>query len=120
MNIKLTRTPDAILFLAASDNKVLIKIWDNTLFITQVELKPLFFKYAIMFWKWNVKTIILLYTQIKTVIASSGAQQVSLDNAFHGPNPERILIALVKNTAFVSASTHPHHFQHYGTTNLVL
>ena len=35
-------------------------------------------------------------TQIKIFTASSGAQQVSIDNAFLGPIPERILIVLVK------------------------
>jgi len=51
---------------------------------------------------------------------SSGSQQVSIDNAFQGSIPERILIALVKNTAFVgSPSTNPFHFHHY-MTNLVL
>jgi hypothetical protein len=50
-----------------------------------------------------------------------GAQQVSIDNAFLGPIPERILIALVKNNAFFgSASTNPFHFHHYDMTNLVL
>jgi hypothetical protein len=61
------------------------------------------------------------HTQIKTFTASSGPQQVSIDNAFLGPLPERILIAFVKNTAFVgSAGTNPFHFQHYDMTNLVL
>ena len=51
------------------------------------------------------------HTQIKTFTASSGVQQVSIDNAFLGPIPERVLIAMVKNTAFVgSASTNPFHF----------
>jgi len=37
-----------------------------------------------------------------------------------GPIPERIRIALVKNTAFVGfANTNPFHFNHY-MTNLVL
>ena len=46
---------------------------------------------------------------------------MSIDNAFVGPIPERILIALVKNSAFVvSASTHPSHFYNYDMTNLVL
>jgi hypothetical protein len=61
------------------------------------------------------------HTQIENFTASSGSQQVSNNNAFLGPIPERILIALVKNTAFVgSASTNPYHFQHYHMTNLVL
>ena len=60
------------------------------------------------------------HIQIKTFTASSGAQQVSIDNAFLGPIPERILIAMVKNAAFVgSASTNPFHFQYYDMTNLV-
>jgi len=59
--------------------------------------------------------------QIKMFTASSGAQQVSFDNAFLGPVPERILIAFVKNTAFVgSVSTNPFHFNHYDMTNFVL
>ena len=61
------------------------------------------------------------HTQIKTSTATSGAQQVFLDNAFHGPIPERILTAPVKNTAFVvSASTNPYQFQKYNMTNQVL
>jgi hypothetical protein len=60
------------------------------------------------------------HTQIKTFTASSVSQQVSIDNAFLRPIPERILIAFVKNTAFVgSAGTHPFHFHHYDMTNLV-
>ena len=61
------------------------------------------------------------HTEIKTFTASSGSQQVSIDNAFLGPIPERIPILLVKNTAFIgSASTNPSHFHHYGMTRLVL
>jgi len=64
---------------------------------------------------------LVTHTQIKNFTASSGAQQVSIDNAFLGPIPERILIAMVKNTAFVdSVSTNQFHFHHYDTTNLVL
>jgi len=44
MNIKLILAPETVYILAPSDdNKVSIKISDATLFITQVELKPLFF-----------------------------------------------------------------------------
>jgi len=60
------------------------------------------------------------HNQIKTFTASSGAQQFSICNAFVGPIPEGILIALFKNTAFVgSATTNPYHFPH-NMTNLVL
>ena len=60
------------------------------------------------------------HTQIKTFTPSSGAQQVSIDNAFLGLIPERIIIAFVKNTSFlVSASTNPFNFHHYDMTNLV-
>jgi hypothetical protein len=44
-----------------------------------------------------------------------------MNNAFLGPVPDRILIALVKNAAFVgSASSIPFDFHHYDITNLVL
>ena len=56
----------------------------------------------------------------KHLLRVLGAPQVSSYNAFLGPIAERILIALVKNTAFFgSASTNPFHFHHY-MTNLVL
>jgi len=43
MNIKVRRAPESFYLLATSDdNKALIKILDATLFITHVELKPLF------------------------------------------------------------------------------
>jgi hypothetical protein len=52
------------------------------------------------------KTHPVTLTQIEMFTASSGTQQVSIDNAFLGPIPERILIALVENTSFFgSAST---------------
>jgi regulator of RNase E activity RraA len=60
------------------------------------------------------------HTQIETFTASSGAQQVSIDNAFLGPIPERFL-AMVKNTSFVgSAATITFHFHDFDMTNLVL
>jgi hypothetical protein len=44
-----------------------------------------------------------------------------MDNAFLGQIPEWILIAMVKNTAFVgSANTNPFHFRHFDMTNFVL
>ena len=60
------------------------------------------------------------HTRIKTFTASCGAQQVSIDNAFLGPIPERILTPLVKNTAFVSSAiTNAFTFHHY-MANLLL
>ena len=98
-----------------------IKILDASLFITQAELKPPLLAHA------NVLAMKLkahypvTHTQIETFTASSVAQQVSIDNAFLGPIPEKILIAFARNTAFVgSAGTNPFHFLHYDMTNLVL
>jgi len=49
MNIKLTPAPEGFYLLALlDDNKFRIKILDATLFITQVELKPLFFLLMLM------------------------------------------------------------------------
>ena len=120
INIKLTRAPDAFYLLAPSnDNKVRIKILDATLFITKVELKPpLLLAHANVLGMKRKSRYPVTHIQIKTFTASSGAQHVSIDNAFLRPIPEQILIALVKNTAFVgSASTNPYHFQHYNMTN---
>ena len=99
-----------------------MKILDATLIITQVELKsPLLLAHANVLGMKRKAHYPVTHTQIKTFTASSGAQQISIDNAFLCPIPGRILIALVKNTAFVgSASTNPYHFQHYDMTNLVL
>jgi hypothetical protein len=61
------------------------------------------------------------HTKIKILTPSSGDQQVSINNAFPGPNPEKILISMVKNNAFVgSASTNPFHFHHYDMTDMQL
>ena len=86
-----------------------IKILVVTLFITQVELKSsLLLAHAGVL---AVKCKALYpdtHIQIKTFTASSGTQQVSIDDVFLGPIPEGILIAFVINTAFVgSASTNP-------------
>jgi len=95
---------------------------DATLCITQVELNPtLLLAHANVLAMKRKAHYPVTHTQIKTFIARSGAQQVSIDNAFLGQFPERILIAFVKNTAFVaSASKNSFHFHHYKITNLVL
>ena len=52
MNIKLTRAPEAVYLLAPSDDtKLHIKNLDATLFINQVELKPLFSLLMLMSWE---------------------------------------------------------------------
>jgi len=101
---------------------VRIKIFDATLFITQAELKPpLLLAHANILAMKRKTHYPVTRTQIKTFTASSGAQQGSKNIAFLGPIRERILIAFVKNTAFVgSASTNPFHFHHYDMSNLVL
>jgi len=106
----------------SDDNKVRIKILDATLFITQFELKtPLLLAHANILAMKRKAHYPVTHTQIKIFTASSGAQQVSIENAFLGPIPERILIAFVKNTAFVGFfSTNPFHFHHYNMTNLAL
>jgi len=123
MNIKLTGAPDAFYPLAPSDdNKVRIKILDATLFITQAELKaPLLLAHINVLGMKRKAHYPVTHTQIKTFTASSVAQQVSIHKAFLEPIPEWILIALVKNTAFVrSASTNPFLFHHCDMTNFVL
>ena len=62
----------------------------------------------------------LTHTEIITFRASSGAQQVSIDNVFLGPVPEIILTEFVRNTTFVGcASTNTFHFHHYYMTKFV-
>ena len=95
---------------------------DATLFITQAELKhPLLLAHANVLAMQRKAHYPLTHTQIKIFTASSGAQQVSIDNAFFGLIREMFLIAFVKNKTFVgSASTNLFHFQHYDMSNLVL
>jgi len=115
--------PESFYPLAPSDNnKARIKILDATLFITQAELKhPLLLAHANVLAMQRKAHYPLTHTQIKIFTASSGAQQVSIDNAFFGLIREMFLIAFVKNKTFVgSASTNLFHFQHYDMSNLVL
>jgi hypothetical protein len=123
MNIKLTRAPEAFYLLGTSDDaKVRIKILDATLFVTQVELKPpLLLAHANVLGMKRKEHLPVTHTQIKIFTAGSWAQQISIDNAFLGPIPERLLIGLVKNSAFVgSTTTNPFHFHHFDMSNLVL
>jgi hypothetical protein len=123
MNIKLTRAPEAFCLLGPSDDaKVRIKILDPTLFVTQVELKPpLPLAHAKVLGMKRKAHYPVTHTQIKTFTASSGAQHVSIDNAFLGPIPERLLVRLVKNSAFVgSTTTNPFHFHYFDMSNFVL
>ena len=98
MNIKLTRKPEAFYLLAATnDTKVRIKILDVNFFITQVELKPpLLLVHANVLAMKRKTRYPVTHTQIKTFTASSGTQQISINNVFLGPVPDRILIVLVK------------------------
>jgi len=84
-----------------------IKILDATLFTAQVELKPSLLQARATVSAMKRKAHYpVTHTQIKTLTASSGAQQVSIDNAFRGTVPERIPLAFVRNIAFVGfAST---------------
>jgi hypothetical protein len=121
MNIKLTSTPEVFhLWGPYDDPRVHIKILGATLFVTQIELKPPFLlAHAVL----GMKKCRAHYsnTYIKTFTASSEAQQLSIDNASLGQIPERILTAMVKNTAFVgSANTNHFHFHNFDMTNCVL
>jgi hypothetical protein len=79
------------------DTNVRIKILDATLFITQVELKPpLLLAHANVLAMKRKAHYPVTHTQIKTFTASCGTQQISINNAFLAPVPDRILIALVK------------------------
>ena len=123
MNTKLKCAPESFYLLASSDdNKVRVKILYASLFITKDDLKP-----HLLLSNANVLAMLrkahypVTHTQIETFTAKSGAQQFSTDKTFLGPVPERILIAFVKNTAFVvSAFTNPFHFHHCDMTNFVL
>jgi len=123
MNIKLTRTPEAFYWLEPTDDiKVRIKILDAIPFITQVQLKtPLLLAHANILAMKRKAHYPVTHTQIKTFPASSGTQQISINNAFLGPVPVRMLIVLVRNAAFVgSASTNPIHFHYHDRANHVL
>jgi hypothetical protein len=122
MNIRLTRVPEAFYLLGTTDDvKVRIKILDATLFVTQTEIKPpLLLAPANVLAMKRKAHYPITRTQIKTFRAGAGAQQISIDNASLGPIPERLLIGLVKNTAFVGpVSTNPFQFHHYDMTYLV-
>ena len=121
MKINLTRATESFYLLAPSgDVKLGIRILDATLFITQFEMKPPLLPHAVSAMKPKAHYS-LTNNKIKTFTVNSVVQQVSIDNAFLGPIPERILVALVKNTAFVgSASTDQFHFHHYDMTYLVM
>ena len=53
------------------------------------------------------------HTKIEYLAARSEAQQFSIDNAFLGPNLQRTLIALVKNTALVVSTIAYTYLVHY-------
>ena len=83
-----------------------IKILDATLFITQFELKPPFLLVHANLLSMKRKAHYPVTHSDQTFTVSIGTQHVSIDNAFPGTVPERILIAKVINTAlFGSAST---------------
>jgi len=122
INIKLTRTPEALYsFAPTDDTKVRIKILEATLFITQVEFQPPpLLAHANALARKRKAHHPVTHTQVKTFMANSGTQQVDINNAFLGPVSDQFLVVLVKmQYLLVCASTNPFHFQHY-MTNLVL
>jgi hypothetical protein len=124
LDIKLTRAPEAFYLMGPSnDTKVRIKIENATLYIDQAEIKPPILEAhtKALAVKNHKAHYPITHTQIKTFTASSGIQDFSINNAFTGPVPERLLVAFVKNTSFVgSASSNPFEFKHYNMTNFVL
>jgi len=61
----------------------------------------------------------IIHTQIKIFTVSSEDQKVCIDKAVFGSIPERILIDIVKNVAFVgSTSTNQFHIHHYDKTHI--
>jgi hypothetical protein len=124
MNIKLKRAPEAFYLLGPSDDtKVRIKIEDATLYVDQAELKqPVLVSHTkVLAIKKQNAHYPITHSQINTFTACSGAQHISIDNAFTGPITERLLIALVKNSSFVGpASSNPFEFKNYDMTQFVL
>jgi hypothetical protein len=57
------------------------------------------------------------HTQITPFTTSSGAQQVTIDNAFLGSIPESILIVVIYAAFVGSANTNPFHFHYYDMTS---
>jgi hypothetical protein len=83
MNIRVTRAPEAFYLLGSADDpKVRIKIKNATLLVTQIELKPHFLLAQVNVLGMERKAYPVTHTQIKNFTANSGAQQVSIDNAF--------------------------------------
>ena len=103
----------------SGDNKARIKILFYSFYNPGRTEAPLLLSHANVLVMKRKAHYPVTHTQIKTFTVSSGAQQISIDNAFLGTITERVQIALIKNTAIVgSASTYPYHFQR-NVTNLV-
>jgi hypothetical protein len=106
MNITLTRAPEAFyLLVPADDPKVLIKIMDVSFFVTHIEFKPpLLLAHANVLGMKRKAHYPVTHTQIKTFTARSGAQHVSIDNAFLKRIPDRIPLGFVKNGGFFGSA----------------
>jgi len=117
ININFTRAPDTFYLLSPSDeNKVRIKILDATLFIIRVTMKLTLLIAQLTFWEWNAKHIILLHT-----LGFKPLLRVLVNFKSLSIMHSSILVAFVKNSAFVgSASKNAHQFHQYDTTNFVL
>jgi len=59
--------------------------------------------------------------ELKTFTISAGSKPLSIDNAFLGPVPKRLLFTMVKNADFIgTADTNPDKFQHYDISDFSL
>jgi hypothetical protein len=97
-NIRLTRAPEAFYLLGTTgDDNVRIKIFDATVFVAQIGLKPPLLAHANVLTMKRKAHYPLTHTQIKTSIAGAGARQISIDNAVLGPIPD-----LLKHCVFFS------------------
>jgi hypothetical protein len=115
VNVSLTRSATSFYLLGPSDDaKVRVTISDATLFVTQVELNPAVLLAHAKVLSQKKALYPITHAQIKTFTTGAGAQQISIDDAFPGPVPQRIFIGIVKSSAFVgSVSKNPYKFQHY-------
>lgn len=118
VRIKLEKNKSEFALLSANDHFKIV-IQSASLFIRKVKISPS----IILAHEKTLETAVLKYpirrVEVKTFALASGLQSVTINNAFMGQSPARLLLGLVSNESYNGKiSKNPFRFHHYNLSYL--
>lgn len=122
MNIKLTRSAELFHLMSNKGTGFKTVIEDAVLFVRKVKLNPAIPNaHDKLLNQGKLAKYPVRRSVVSTFTISQGSMSINKDNVIMGQLPRRIIVGLVKNTAFNGVVTeNPFNFQHFKLTYLAL